>query len=98
MEADYLGPYPCEAIYRYEHNSYTCRVEHGFGADVISALNQPVNITACSLSNYSDEKEVGENEAVEDLNFVLESGYNGYGCIYCITQKEVDFTLSLRKL
>ena len=85
METDYLGPYPHEAIYRHEHNCHACRVQHGFGADVIPALNEPVNINAYSLSGYSDEEEVGKYEAVEGLNFALESGHNGYGCVYGIS-------------
>ena len=84
MEADCLGPYPHESIYCYEHNCQTSRVEHNFRADIISVLNEPVSIDAYCLSGYSDDKEVGKSEAVEDLNFELESRHNDYSCIYGI--------------
>ena len=80
MKADCLGPYPHKSIYCHEHNCQAGCVEHDFRADFISALNKPVRINAQGLSSYRDEEEVGENEAVEGLNFVLESGYNDYGC------------------
>ena len=94
MEADYLGPYSHKAICRQEYNWHAYRVEHGFGADIVSALNDPVNINTYSLSGYGDEEEVGKNEAVEGLNFALESGHNSYGCVYGISQEEVHYALS----
>ena len=98
METDCLGPYPYETIYRQEYNCHACRIEHGFSADIIFALNDPVEINPQGLSSYSDDEEVGKNKAVEGLNFVLESGHNNYGGIYGIAQEEVDCILSLRKL
>ena len=85
MKADCLGPYPRESIYCHEHNCQAGRVEHEFRTDVISALDEPVNINACSLSGYRDEEEVGKNKAVEGLNFILESGHNDYSCTQRIT-------------
>ena len=46
METDYLGPYPREAIHCHEHNCHAYDVKHGLGADIIFALNEPVNINA----------------------------------------------------
>ena len=80
METDYLGPYPYETIYRQEHDSNACRVKHGFGGDIISSLNDPVKINAQGTTGCSDEEEVGKHKTVIGLNFVLESGHNGYGC------------------
>lgn len=98
METNCLGPDANEAIYRHEHNRHACRVKHGFGADIISTLNEPICIHACGLCSYRDEKKVGKNEAVESLDFVLKSGNNGDGRIEGIAQEEVYWILSLRRL
>ena len=41
MKNECLGPYLHQSMYHHEHNCHACRVEDGFIADIISALNEP---------------------------------------------------------
>ena len=45
-ENECLGPYLHQSMYHHEHNCHASRVDDGFGADIISALNEPVKTNA----------------------------------------------------
>lgn len=90
MEPNFVAPDTREAIYRHQHNRSACYIKHDFRADVLSALNDPVRIHPRGLGGNRDEQEVGEDEAVESLHFVLERGHDGDGRIEGVTKEKVD--------
>lgn len=98
MEPNYPGPVAHEAVGRHEHNCYAGRVEHGLRADLVLALDEPVGVHTRGLGGDRDEEEVGEDETVEGLDFVLEGRDNSDGRVESVAKEEVDYTLFLRKL
>ena len=94
VEPDCPAPDSHKAVCCHEYNRHTGHVKHGLRADLVLVLDEPVDVHAHSLSAEREKEEVGQDKAVEGLDFILEGGDDGISRVEGVSKEEVDCAFS----